>query len=136
MIRAYLAGVSKMCIPLLLAVAVLTACGSDPAEDSASSPSPAAVESEVADPAASLVDAADVAEQYGLVDEGDGWYIATVEDGTECEVLLLTGAAEVDTYASAGDTVASNPDGTVGFKVTGDSMRTCYEGLTKMLAAG
>ncbi|HEY9354259.1 MAG TPA: hypothetical protein VIP28_13445 [Nocardioides sp.] len=130
---------SKMCIPLLLAVAVLTACGSDPVDESASSASPAAEESEVvesADPAAALVDAADVAEQYGLVDEGDGWYIATVEDGTECEVLLLTGPAEVDTYASAGDTVASNPDGTVGFKVTGDSMRTCYEGLTKMLAAG
>ncbi|MGH3478438.1 MAG: hypothetical protein ACRDQD_16565 [Nocardioidaceae bacterium] len=131
---------SKMCIPLLLALAVLTACGSEPDDDSASSPSPAVesdvMESEVADPAASLVDAADVAKQYGLVDEGDGWYIATVEDGTECEVLLLTGASEVDTYMSAGDVVATNADATVGFKVTGDSQRTCYDGLTKMLAAG
>lgn len=126
----------RMLAAVAAVLVVLAGCGSDPDEDAASSPSPAVVESESADPSASLVDAADVAEQYGLVDEGDGWYIATVEGGAECEVLLLTGAAEVDTYASAGDTVATNPDATVGFKVTGDSMRTCYEGLTKMLAAG
>lgn len=131
---------SKVPFVLLLAAAVLSACGSGSDDDSASNPSAAAVESdvvesEVADPAASLVDAADVAEQYGLVDEGDGWYIATVADGTECEVLLLTGASEVDTYASAGDAVATNGDGTIGFKITGDSKRTCFDGLTAMLAS-
>jgi len=135
---SYLAGMTKVFFPLLLAVVVvLTGCGADPVDDSAASPSPAAVESgvvesESADPAASLVDAADVAERYGLVDEGDGWYIATVE-GTECEVLLLTGAAEVATYVGAGDVVATNADSTVGLKITGDSKRTCFDGLTELL---
>lgn len=128
---------SKILALLLLAVAVLTACGSESDDSAAPSPSPAAVESDLGSDGPEsvpvLLDDADVAEQYGLVDEGDGWYVATTKGGAECEVLLLNGASAVDTYAGAGDVVAMNPEGTIGFKITGDNQRTCFEGLSVML---
>lgn len=128
---------TKLLTLLLLAVAVLTACGSE-SDDSASSPSPAAVESDMGSDGPEsvpvLLDDADLVEQYGLTGDGSGgWYVATLEDGAECEVLLLNGATAVDTYAGAGDAVATNPERTIGFKIAGDNQRTCFEGLSVML---
>lgn len=81
-----------------------------------------------------VVDEADLVEQYGLTGDGSGgWYVATLEDGAECEVLLLNGASEVDMYAGAGDPVAMNPEATIGFKIAGPSQRTCFDGLSVML---
>ena len=61
--------------------------------------------------------------------------LPTVEDSLElpsgCGGLLLLGSDSVDLYVGAGDTVATNPGGTVGIKTTDD----CVDELSTELEA-
>ena len=50
-----------------------------------------------------------------LTPDGIGY---TTPEGCEVAVVFTT-KQEVDLYADAGDTVATNPDGTAGYKIVG-----------------
>lgn len=49
-------------------------------------------------------------------------------------VVMVT-AGQVQTYAGAGDTVATNPDGSAGVKVTAAERATCLRLFTEALRA-
>jgi hypothetical protein len=49
--------------------------------------------------------------------------------------VVMTTANGVETYRSAGDTVATNPDGTAGVKVTAAETQTCQRRFTDALEA-
>ena len=65
---------------------------------------------------------ASIISALGLTTEDDGisWHF-TVPGGTTCSVsVILSDAAEVDLYSSAGDSVITTPDRTAGVKMFDD----------------
>lgn len=102
-------------------LAALTACGGD-GEDAAPKPKPKPQQAEQAQVHnAPAYTEAEVAEGLGL-DELN--YVNV--NGTKCEAaVIMTDAASVDMYASAGDLVVTNAAGDVGVKVVGDKDGTC-----------
>ncbi len=48
--------------------------------------------------------------------------------------IILTDASSVSLYADADDTVATNPAGTVGVRITDSEKKTCYDAVTTRLA--
>lgn len=125
---------------LLLAALALTACGAE-SEPAAKSAEPVAAEASptptAPDPAASLGvhDLDDVVAQYHLkAVPDDNYWIATLPDGTECDVNdVLTSRSDVEFSMQMGDVVATNADMSIGFLVGGDKQATCLNGLNVML---
>jgi hypothetical protein len=71
-----------------------------------------------------------VTEAAGLTSDSDG---LSWQTPTGCSVaVIMKSQAEVDTYTSAGDSVATNPDGTAGVKFDGDP--ACGRELTAALS--
>ena len=74
----------------------------------------------------------DVIEAAGLT-ANDGGLSYTTTSGCDVSVVM-TNAATVNLYSSAGDTVVTNPDGTAGVKTSGDEP-ACLAELERGLAA-
>lgn len=131
---------TKLAITLCAVALALTACGSDP-EPAAKSAEPVAAEASptptAPDPAASMGvhDLDDVVAQYHLkAVPDDNYWIATLPDGTECDVNdVLTSRSDVEFSMQMGDVVATNADMSIGFLVGGDKQATCLNGLNVML---
>ena len=64
---------------------------------------------------------------------GLSWTFRT-DNGTTCNVaVVMTNANQVALYKNAGDTVATNEDGTAGVKITGGESRTCSDAAENLL---
>jgi hypothetical protein len=126
---------TRLAIALCAVALALTACGSDPAPTKKAEP--VAAEPTTPDPAASMGvhDLADVVKQYHLkAVPDDDYYIATLPDGTECDVdQILTTRSDVQFASEMGDVLAVNADMSIGFEVGGDKQATCLAGLNEML---
>jgi len=79
---------------------------------------------------------ADVIEAGHLTPHNGG--LTYTHDPSGCELaVILIGEGTVDLYASAGDNVASNPDRSIGVKITvpsGSEEQRCHKALTEELA--
>jgi len=128
-------------LALVTLALLLSACGSDEGGESAqpvaASASPEESTPTAPDPAASLGvhDLDDVVAQYHLkAVPDDNYYIATLPDGTECDVTsVMTSRSDVEFSMQMGDVVATNADMSIGFLVGDDQQATCLNGLSVML---
>lgn len=118
---------SLAAIPLALAL-VAIGCGGD--SDESGDP-----------PATNSGGAILNAPQYSAQDVIDAARLSTNDSGLSytspegCQVaVILDSANAVNTYASAGDTVVTNPSGTAGVKVVG-STPECLQSLAEDLQA-
>ena len=112
---------------------LLAGCGGD--EESETAEPAETTTSEEVPEVSTVHNASDIAAHIGveLTDTEDATW--TTADGAECDLpIFLTTAQEVDLYAGAGDTVATNPAGTAGVKIVGGEQATCLDELTEALA--
>lgn len=78
-----------------------------------------------------IYDASQIVEAIGLDEDN---YVETPE-GVRCEAAaILTSPEMVAMYADAGDTVATNPDGTAGVKNVSSETATCQTFFEEKLA--
>lgn len=127
---------TKLAMFLAAVALTLTACGTE-SEPKAEQTAEAVAAPTAPDPSASVGvhDLADVMEQYHLkAVSDDDYYIATLPDGTECDVnAVMTSRSDVEFSMQMGDVVATNADMSIGFLVGGDKQATCLNGLNVML---
>jgi len=67
------------------------------------------------------------------VDDGLSYRLKAHPDCTAAVIMVTAG--QVQTYSGAGDTVATNPDGSAGVKVTAAEAATCLRLFTVALRA-
>ena len=116
----------KAAVLLVLAVAV-AGCGSG--NDSGSS------ETSTAAPVVRSWDESQVLRLAGIEKAANRIsYRLAAHPSCTAAVVMVT-AGQVQTYASAGDSVATNPDGTAGVKVTAAERATCMRLFTRALQA-
>lgn len=70
------------------------------------------------------------------IESVDGGAVYRLKSAPDCQAaVVMTNKGTVDLYADAGDTVAKNPTGTAGVKVTSAEEATCAAAFTEALQA-
>ncbi|MGE4425022.1 MAG: hypothetical protein AB7G37_01055 [Solirubrobacteraceae bacterium] len=117
------------CLPIMFALAA-TGCGGDGPEGAAPEPGSG-------DSIQRVVDALQLTPKPGAQPTDDPVDSAW-DEPTKCGVIVvLTGAADVQTYIDAGDPVATNENRSVGVKYRvepGGDLSTCHRIFTERLA--
>jgi hypothetical protein len=107
---------------------VMSGCGSERGGTSGSTQAPKPISDRV-------WDESQVLRLAGIETNDDGIsYRLTAHPECTAAVVMVS-ANSVETYRSAGDTVATNPDGTAGVKVTAAELQTCLQRFTEALSA-